>query len=145
MLFCGGSGGSSKLLGTSPDVERAVREDLRLASPTIVPGGGSEPSQSGPRSASRSLIDLVRVGDIGVRGVRRGSSICGGSRGDRILGGGSNGELVVTAEEAVGVAEEALETSHGAGDVKTAGEAGFRYPSRLPFTSYGINMSIDDL
>ena len=87
--------------------------------------GGEAPSQSGPLSASRSLIDLVLLGDNGVRGVRRGSSSGGGSLDERMLGGGSRGELLVN--EAVGVADDDLETSHGAGDVKTEGDAGLRY------------------
>lgn len=52
---------------------------------------------------------------------------------------------MATDEEAVGVADEALETSHGAGDVKTAGDAGFRYASRLPFTIHAINYRVANL
>lgn len=37
---------------------------------------------------------------------------------------------MATDEEAVGVADDARETSQGAGEVRTAGDAGFLYPSR---------------
>ncbi len=35
-------------------------------------------------------------------------------------------------EDAVGVADDARDMSHGGDEVRMAGEAGFRYPSRTP-------------
>lgn len=68
----------------SPLPERAVLEDrrlLELLAPSAVLEDGVSGSQSRSRSVSRSLIERVRVGDSGVRGVLDGSSGVGGRPG----------------------------------------------------------------
>ena len=78
-------------------------------------------SHSGSRSERRSLIERVRVGEIGLREV---SSEAEASRVGCIRCEGKRGEWAAP-DDAVGVADEARELSIE-GAVRTAGDAGFQ-------------------
>ena len=73
------------------------------------------------------LIERVRAGDTGVR-ARADSSDGGDRREGRSRLGGRSGECdaeAVADDGAVGVVDVARDVSHGAGEVRTAGDAGF--------------------
>ena len=87
-------------------------------------------------------MDRVRVGDNGVRGVRGDSSDVLGSLGESIRFCEINGELPVIVDEAVGVADDARDTSQGGGPARIAGDAGLRKASRSRGPPFSAKVSV---
>lgn len=138
-----GSLPSSKLFKPSLATDCPACDDPRLREPAASspePGAASQSLSCRSFSNSRSLIDRVRDGDSGVRGVRGESSDVFGSLGESMRFWEISGELPVIVDDAVGVAEDARDTSQGAGPASIAGDAGLRKDSRSRGPPFSVKL-----